>query len=346
MRRLFTPVAPNLPVAPFAFAKNYFDQFNSVLRLYFNQVDNALSNVLGSLGGTNIEFPNGAWYTEGTSQAISQVNKAIPVRITSTTVENGITLEDSIAAFTGSISTTTLTVSAVTSGAIQLDMTLIAYGLESAIFTGSISGNVLTVSAVTSGTIAAGQYVTGGVTDGLMITKLGTGAGGTGTYYVSGDSQTTASGQLYAYGNKVTAYGTGTGGAGTYTISTSTTLSSTNIQGRVKSKIVVQKDGYYNFQHSEQISSSSGSTQLVWIWPRVNGVDVPDSNTKITIQGSNAASVAAWNFILPMYAGDYFELMVASDSTNVSLLQDAPTAFSPAIPTTIVTATFVSALFT
>lgn len=346
MRRLFTPVAPNLPVAPFAYVKNYFDQFSSVLRLYFNQIDNALSNVLGSLGGTNIEFPHGAWYTEGTSQTVTQINKAIPVIITTDVVENGVTLEDSVAAFTGSISTTTLTVSAMTSGTIQLGMTLVAYGLESAIFTGSISGNVLTVSAVTSGTLAAGQYITGGVSEGLMITKLGSGSGGTGTYYVSGHGETTASGQLYAYGNKVTAYGTGTGGAGTYTISTSTTLSSTNIQGRVKSRLTVQKDGYYNFQHSEQISSSSGSTQIIWIWPRVNGVDIPDSNTKLTVQGSNAATVAAWNFILPMYAGDYFELMIASDSTNVSLLQVAPTSFSPAIPTTIVTATFVSALFT
>jgi hypothetical protein len=346
MRRLLSPVSPNLPIAPFAFVKNYFDQFNSVLRLYFNQVDNALSTVLGYLGGANIEFPNGAWYTEGTSQAVTQANKAIPVIMTTDIVENGVILEDSVAAFTGSIATTTLTVSAMTSGTIQLGMTLIAYGLESAIFTGSISGNVLTVSAVTSGTIAAGQYVTGGVSEGLMITKLGTGAGGTGTYYISGHGETTTSGQLYSYGRKVTAYGTGTGGAGTYTINTSTTLSSTNIQGRVKSRLTVQKDGYYNFQHSEQISSSSGSTQAIWIWPRVNGVDIVDSNTKLSVQGSNATTVAAWNFILPMYAGDYFELMFASDSTNVSLLQVAPTAFAPAIPTTIVTATFVSALFT
>jgi hypothetical protein len=65
----------------------------------------------------------------------------------------------------------------------------------SASFTGSISGTTLTVTAVDSGTIAIGQLLsdlTGGVTAGTAITGLGTGSGGLGTYSIS-LSQTVAS---------------------------------------------------------------------------------------------------------------------------------------------------------
>jgi hypothetical protein len=59
--------------------------------------------------------------------------------------------------------------------------------------TGAISGTTLTVSAVASGALGVGQVITGtGVTAGTKITALGTGTGGAGTYTVS-PSQTVAS---------------------------------------------------------------------------------------------------------------------------------------------------------
>ena len=63
---------------------------------------------------------------------------------------------------------------------------------DSATFTGSISGTTLTVSAVSSGALAVGRLITGtGVSAGppgslaTYITALGTGTGGVGTYTVS-----------------------------------------------------------------------------------------------------------------------------------------------------------------
>lgn len=54
--------------------------------------------------------------------------------------------------------------------------------------TGSISGTTLTVSAVSTGNLALGQYLTGsGITAGTQIVKFLTGAGSTGTYMVSVD---------------------------------------------------------------------------------------------------------------------------------------------------------------
>jgi hypothetical protein len=116
--------------------------------------------------------------------------------------------------------------------------------------------------------------------------------------------------------------------------------------GTTTSHIVTSISGYYNFQFSAQLAKTSGSTMSAWIWPRVNGVDIADSNTKLQLTGSGSSElVAAWNFVLPMNAGDYFELYWAADHADVILKAAASNAFSPAIPPVILTATFVSALY-
>ena len=138
-----------------------------------------------------------------------------------------------------------------------------------AIFTASISSTTMTVTELFSGTIAVGQQVFGvGVDQETVITALGTGTGGAGTYTVSNSqnaaagrynsaqvnavftgstSGTTltvtsvASGTLHAgmtitnsslsTKSVITALGTGTGGAGTYTISNSQTVGSSTMYG-------------------------------------------------------------------------------------------------------------------
>ena len=63
----------------------------------------------------------------------------------------------------------------------------------SGVFTGSISTTTLTVTAVASGTIAVGDRITdASIEPNTVITALGTGSGGTGTYTVS-ISQTASS---------------------------------------------------------------------------------------------------------------------------------------------------------
>ena len=66
------------------------------------------------------------------------------------------------------------------------------------IFTGSISGTTLTVSAVASGSISVGTTIIGaGIPTNVIITALGTGSGGTGTYTVS-SSLSISSETMYA----------------------------------------------------------------------------------------------------------------------------------------------------
>ncbi len=86
----------------------------------------------------------------------------------------------------------TITGAAVSSMASSVITAGTAVSTATCSFTGVISATTLTASAVT-GTIAVGQVITGtGVTAGTVITALGTGTGGAGTYTVSA-SQTVSS---------------------------------------------------------------------------------------------------------------------------------------------------------
>lgn len=111
------------------------------------------------------------------------------------------------------------------------------------------------------------------------------------------------------------------------------------------SRVMCPASGVYNFQFSLQLQSSSASSKVVAIWARINGADIANSSTDITIQGSSTQEVAAWNFVLPLNAGQYFELIWSADDTNVSLYHSAATTSPlarPAIPSVILTVTQVS----
>ena len=113
-------------------------------------------------------------------------------------------------------------------------------------------------------------------------------------------------------------------------------------RGSPTSRIYVNSPGYYDFQFSLQVDKTSGGAGLVYIWPRINGTDVANSMSHFRIKDSDDEKVPAWNFVLPVAAGQYFELMWAVDSTDIILEQFAATAFGPAAPSAILTVTQVT----
>lgn len=122
------------------------------------------------------------------------------------------------------------------------------------------------------------------------------------------------------------------------------TLNTTDISfgvytGTPNSRVYVDTEGFYNFQFSAQLHKTAGGVGAIYIWARVNGVDIPDSATKIRIQGNNAETVGAWNFVLPINAGDYFELVWSTDDTSCEILALPASAPHPAIPSLILTVT-------
>ena len=108
------------------------------------------------------------------------------------------------------------------------------------------------------------------------------------------------------------------------------------------SKILINNTGIYNFQFSAQLDNVGGGSPAIYIWPRVNGVNVPYSASKVIVGGPNDEKVAAWNFILVMKAGDCFELAWQSDSTDAVVLAAAPSGNIPGIPSVILTVNWVS----
>ncbi|NBS35442.1 MAG: hypothetical protein EBS82_06340 [Methylocystaceae bacterium] len=96
----------------------------------------------------------------------------------------------------------------------------------------------------------------------------------------------------------------------------------------------------FNNTYKRADGSDGGGTKRVYIWPRINGVNVGDSATEVTLTGaSNDAAVAAWNFVLNLQKGDYFELIYSSSSTNISFPYVAASSPVPAIPSVILTVT-------
>lgn len=109
--------------------------------------------------------------------------------------------------------------------------------------------------------------------------------------------------------------------------------------GTPTSRVYVDTEGIYNFQFSAQLEKTAGGVGAIYIWCRVNGVDIPDSATKIRIQGNNHETVAAWNFVLSVNAGDYFELVWSTDDTTCQIFASAASPPVPAIPSLILTVT-------
>jgi hypothetical protein len=119
--------------------------------------DSGAATFISPAGVGKIIVPFGS-FSDDTDQVDGSTTSAYPVRLNTTFFECGVRIDSHAAVFTGSITTTTLDVTAMTSGDIYLGM--------------EISGS--------------------GVTAGTRITAFGTGTGGVGTYTVSA-SQTVAS---------------------------------------------------------------------------------------------------------------------------------------------------------
>jgi hypothetical protein len=110
--------------------------------------------------------------------------------------------------------------------------------------------------------------------------------------------------------------------------------------GTTTSEIYVDQAGLYNVACSVQITSTNSSQKSVWVWLRLNGTtDFPNSARVASITLNNGYLVVTLNEVASLLAGDFIEIMYASDSTNVSIATVAATAFAPAAPAVILAIT-------
>lgn len=204
--KLDAPSVPVLPIATTEYSQQQQNQYTSALRLYFNQLNNVVSAIVGNEGGQYLSFPYGSFY-DTTTQTAAATSTPYAVKFGTTDLTNSVTV----------------------------------------------------------------------VTDGTNLTR-----------------------------------------------------------------ITVDETGVYNFAFSLQLQKTTSNAKSVWVWPRINGNNVANSATKLTLSGNSAAVVAAWNFFLNLTAKDYVQLMWAVEDTGIQILYEGATAFCPAIPSSILTVNFIS----
>jgi hypothetical protein len=117
-------------------------------------------------------------------------------------------------------------------------------------------------------------------------------------------------------------------------------------------KVVFAVAGYYNVQFSIQLINCTSSVDNVVLWFRQNTIDIPQTAGTVSIPSKHAggvgAAIVSWNLVVACNAGDNIQLMMHSNSGNTVAATYPPgtAPVHPASPSVILTATFVSALYT
>jgi len=136
-----------------------------------------------------------------------------------------------------------------------------------------------------------------------------------------------------------------------YAITLNTTDFSNGVTLSNSSRLNVTNAGLYNCQFSIQFKNTTNDSHDIDIWFRKNGTNITSSNSRFHIparksSGDPSHIIAALNFFVDMDATDYIEIVWRTADTGVSIeaygTSTSPTR--PAIPSVIVTMSFVSTL--
>lgn len=104
------------------------------------------------------------------------------------------------------------------------------------------------------------------------------------------------------------------------------------------SKMEFTYGGIYHVDMSATIHSTSASSKDVWIWPRINGVDVANSSSMVnSLDTNNHRQTINRSGLFTIASGDYLQWMWATSDTDLDLHGTAASAFGPAVPSATVT---------
>lgn len=156
----------------------------------------------------------------------------------------------------------------------------------------------------------------------------------------SGANVQSTIGAIASYSRVYGAFSSSSDQTGSISAGTAMTFTSTDIADGVTlasgSRLTVPNDGIFNIQFSAQFQNVENSQQDATIWFRINGTDVDNSATQITVPARKSAgiygySVAAWNIFLNMTAGQYVEIIWLPTIATLNI-QALPVSVSPAYP--------------
>lgn len=112
------------------------------------------------------------------------------------------------------------------------------------------------------------------------------------------------------------------------------TFDTTIIQNKIiktsTSRVTVNEAGNYNLTLNFEIVSS-GANKTLDVWVKINGTNVPNSNSKNIIVSTNDQKYISHNISFSATAGQYVEIWMSGDSTNLSLVA-TPAGVTPTRP--------------
>ena len=353
---------PALPQPTVQYSRQYQDQFNNVLRLYFNRIT-ALQEQLSwaqpvdyidfdttppaippahQVGRVSWDVPDNCLEIDLEYGVVQQVGQETYARVSN---ETGITIPNgTVVGFAGATDDT-LKVAPYLADGSQPTLYILGVMTHDLPDTGqkgycTVWGFVRDVntSSFTQGDILyASPSVAGGFTnvkptapDNVVavaaVVKVGTTDG---VIFV----RPTIMAQKY-YGTfaRTTNYAPAVANTA-YAVPFDSTIISNGVSiGTPTSRIVVVESGFYSITCTLQYSSSNSSAKIAYVWVRKNGTDIAQSSRLVSVDTNGGYQLGVVAEPVSLAANDYIEVMVAVTNTAATLAAVGATAFAPGSP--------------
>ena len=353
-------ISPRLPVATTEYNRQYQDQLNNILRLYFNQIDNTFQQLSWNKPIAYLDFDTTVtpavhqtgrldWDPDdatleldmeyGVVQQIGQETYARVSNNTGSTIPNG-----TVVGFAGATDAS-LRVAPYLADGSQPSLYILGvmthdlpdtgekgyctvWGFVRDVDTSSFSqGDILYASPGVAGALTnVKPTAPNNVIPLAAVVKVGSTDG---IIFVR---PTIEQQKNYGTFNRTIDFAPGAADTA-YAIEFDQTAVSNGVsRGSPTSRIVVANSGYYDFSCSLQFSSSNSSSKNAYAWLRKNGTDIAQSSRITTLSLNGGYQTVLISEAISMAAGDYVEFMFAATNTAVTVEAAPATAFAPGSP--------------
>lgn len=100
------------------------------------------------------------------------------------------------------------------------------------------------------------------------------------------------------------------------------------------SKLTILRDGFFNISAAAQVGGNGTATGDVYMWMRVNGKDVADSNSQQTIPSGKFTAVLVAQTGMDLKKNDVVEFVIGATAPGLGIVAFKP-ANMPAVPSII-----------
>lgn len=353
-------VAPRLPSATTQYDRQYQDQLNNILRLYFNRIDDILGQLDWNKPVDYIDFGTTAspavhqtgrldWDPDdatleldmeyGVVQQIGQETYARVSNNTGSTIPNGTVVgfagvaDDSlrVAPYLADGSQPTLYILGVMTHDLpdtgQKGYCTVWGFVRDVDTSGFSQGDILYASPSVAGALTnIKPTAPNNVVPVAAVVKVGTTDG---IIFVR---PTIEQQKNYGTFNRTTDYVAALANTA-YAIEFNTTAVSNGVsRGTPTSRIVVAQSGYYDISCTLQCTSTNAAQKDAYTWVRRNGVDIPQSSRIVSLNLNGGYQPVLISEAVSLAVNDYIEIMFATTDTSLSIIAAPATAFAPGSP--------------